>query len=309
MTSLNETLPILDEAVPALPARLEEVAKESDVFHQAAADAVAALQGRREQAQSFVAAVRQALESLQEQARSEEQRVAESARAVEQASEERLRELDQAEDRIETEGEDARAALGALESRLEAGTQRVGAAHEDARAALAGLGEEARTREPELQAAGDAVEQAFKGVQQAVDDGQQLVAQGVQAVKDAMERLLGETQARLAQTHAFLDDVRAEHETAVNRAVAEITADRARVSQEIAAALETGVDDALTAELDAVVSALAEAGQQVVQLEAETQSRREELADQVAEVESRIGPLQGGVQEVKVAADRLGIDW
>ena len=41
----------------------------------------------------------------------------------------------------------------------------------------------------------------------------------------------------------------------------------------------------------------------------ETQSRREELARQLDEVEERIGPLQQGTQQVRGAADRLGIDW
>ena len=91
MTSLHETLPILDEAVPALPAKLEDVAKESDAFHQAAGEAVAALRGRREQATSLVSAVREALEALGQHAQDEGQRVSEQVRALEDMAEERLR--------------------------------------------------------------------------------------------------------------------------------------------------------------------------------------------------------------------------
>jgi hypothetical protein len=47
----------------------------------------------------------------------------------------------------------------------------------------------------------------------------------------------------------------------------------------------------------------------VVQLEAETEPRREELARHLAEVEERIGPLQGGAQEAKTGARKLGIAW
>lgn len=309
MTSLNETLPILDEAVPVLPTKLEDVAKESDAFHLAAGEAVAALKSRREQAEVLVASVRQAMESLREQAQEDEKRVGDSARGLEEMAEEKLREVDESEGQLTTEGDEARTALGALESQLEAGTQRARAAHEEARAALEALGEEARNRQPELQAAGDAVEQALKTAQQAVTEGQTLVEQGVSVVKDAMDRLLGEAQERLARTHQYLDDLRDEQDKAVKQALSQLEGDCGRLSQEVAQALRTGVQEALENELDRVVNALAEVGQQVVQLEAETQSRREELAGQIAEVESRIGPLQQGTQQVKGAADRLGIDW
>jgi hypothetical protein len=53
MTSLTETLPILDEAVPALPGKLEAVAKEGDAFHQAAGEAVAAFHQKRQAAESL----------------------------------------------------------------------------------------------------------------------------------------------------------------------------------------------------------------------------------------------------------------
>lgn len=67
--------------------------------------------------------------------------------------------------------------------------------------------------------------------------------------------------------------------------------------------------DALDPELDTVVDTLGEVGQHVVQLTADTESRREELAQQIGDVEGRIGPLQQGTHEVKVAAQRLNIEW
>ena len=309
MTSLNETLPILDEAVPALPAKLEDVAKEADAFHQAAGQAVAVLHDKRAAAEGLVAPVRAALESLREHAQEDEKRVEDAARALATTADEQLREIDQAEERITTEGDEARTSLGVLESQLEAGSQAVRTAHEEARAALDALAEEARTRQPELEAAVDAMDQAVKTAQQAVTDGQALVDQGVTTVKEAMERLLGQAQARLARTHQYLDDLRDEQAKAVNEALAQLGDGRERVGQEIAQAVKSAVQDALDDELETVVSTLGEVGQQVVALEAETQSRREELARQIDEVEERIGPLQQGTQQVKGAADRLGIDW
>jgi chromosome segregation ATPase len=309
MTSLSETLPILDEAVPALPAKLEDVAKEADAFRQAAGEAVAELQGRRAEAEALVAQVREALESLQEQAREDEKRVADAARALDDTASEQLRELEQVTGQVTTEGGEARTALGALESQLDSATQRAETAHQEARAALEGLGETARNRQPDLDAAVDAMSQAVKTAQQAVTDGQALVDQGVSSVKDAMARLLSEAQARLARTHQYLDEVRDGQEKAVTHALSQLEGERERIGQEVAEGIRSGVRQALEDDLDAVVSTLADVGQHVVTLEGETQSRREELARQVDEVEERVGPLQQGAQQVRGAAERLGIDW
>lgn len=309
MTSLHETLPVLDESVPALPQKLEEVAKESDTFHQAAGEAVAALKSRREQAESLVSAVRQALEALRENAQEEEKRVADASQALQTMAEEQLRELDESEGQVTTEGEQAKTALGELETHLESGTQRTRAAHEEARAALEALAEEARTKQPELDAAVDAMNQAVKAAQQAVADGQEMVEQGAATLKSAMDHLLAQAQQRLTQTHQYLDEIKTAQEAAVTKALAALEGEREQLEQVVVQALHDGVQEALEGELDAVVNALADVGQHVTELDGETQSRREDLARQIAEVEERIGPLQQGTQQVRGAADRLGLDW
>jgi len=47
MTSLSETLPILNDAVPALPTKVDEVAKEAAAFEQSARTAVSDFQEKR----------------------------------------------------------------------------------------------------------------------------------------------------------------------------------------------------------------------------------------------------------------------
>jgi hypothetical protein len=50
-------------------------------------------------------------------------------------------------------------------------------------------------------------------------------------------------------------------------------------------------------------------GQQVVSLHAQTESRRAELTEELGAVADRIPPLQGGAQQVRRAADQVGITW
>ena len=122
-------------------------------------------------------------------------------------------------------------------------------------------------------------------------------------------RSSSEAQARLTQTNQYLDEVRAEQEKAVGEALQEMETQREQLQQEIVQKLDATVKQALENELDAVADALSEAGQQVVQLESETEPLREELARQISEVEERVGPLEGGAAQVKTAAGKLGIAW
>ena len=309
MTSLTETLPVLDEAVPALPDKLEAVAREGDAFHQEAAEAVALFRLKRLMAAQMTEQVKQALDALQGQVRDDEKRLDAEATALATTTGEEMQEIAQLEAILQTEGAEARTALGALEAQLEQGTDRARTAQDAARTALDALGEETRTSQSELDAAVDEMTTAVKAAQQAVADGQALVQQGVAALKDVMDRLLGQARARLKQTHQYLDDVRHAQETAVGAALQELEDEREPLEQEVVQKLDAAVKQQLADELEAAVDAFTEAGHKVLQLESETGPLREELAREIGEVEERVPPLQGGTQQVRAAAGKLGLDW
>jgi hypothetical protein len=75
--------------------------------------------------------------------------------------------------------------------------------------------EEACSRQPEMDAAVDAVDHAVRANQQPAADGQELAERGVSAVKEAMKRLLGEAQMGLGRMHQYLGDLRDDQEKAV----------------------------------------------------------------------------------------------
>ena len=85
MTSLTETLPILDEAVPALPGKIESVARMGDEFHQSAQEAIGAFRQKRAETDALVEQVRQALEALRDQATEQEQHLTSLSGALDQA--------------------------------------------------------------------------------------------------------------------------------------------------------------------------------------------------------------------------------
>ena len=309
MTSLTETLPILDQAVPALPGKVEEVAHKADDFHRAAREAVAQFQQRRAEAEALTEQVRQALESFRDAVAQDEQHVAEQARALEQSAEDEAREAGEASEAMHTAAEEAVAAFDRLQAALVQAGDRTDGAQDEARAALDGLGQEARSSEPELEAATGAMVTAVGAAEQAVKEGQDLVTKAITSLKEAMVHVLADAQERLRHTYDRLDQVRADQEKAVEEAMSTLDAEMGRMCQALQHRMDEDVQQAADPDLDAVSSALAEMGQQVSHLRAEAEAGREQLSDQLTAVADRIAPLQGGVQQVKQAAEQVGIAW
>src|SRR5262245_40167863 len=168
MTSLTETLPQLDRAVPALPTRMEAVAKEADAFDQAAHEALASLEQKRTQAGELVDKVRQALTDLHDQAVAEKQALEESAHAVHQSAAQATHQIDAGVGELEGSGEHAATAFGALETHLVQAGDRTRTAHGEARHALDALQQQAHSSQPELEGAVTEMTAAVHAVQQAV---------------------------------------------------------------------------------------------------------------------------------------------
>lgn len=309
MTSLTETLPILDDAVPALPVKVEAVGRKSDEFHEAARQALAVLRGRRDEAEALVEQVRQALDALRDQVAEQRQQVAQHADELRHSVEEEARDVEKGADEVVTAGQEAAAAFDQLEGDLVQAGDRTASAHADAREAMTALAAEATSGEQELQGASDAMSAAVSAAQQTIADGQQLVSQAVARIKDTMQKLLADAQERLEQTYRQLDEVRDGQERAVTEATATLDAERRRLQQELELRVDQEVREAITPELEAGATALEEMGQQVLALQSEAERERGELADQLTDVAERIPRLQDGAGNVKRAADQVGIAW
>jgi hypothetical protein len=309
MTSLTETLPILDRAVPALPEKIEAVAREADAFDQAAHQALASFEQKREEAEDLVEKVRQALAALHDQAVGEKQPLEESVHAVQQTATEATHQIDAAVGELEGSGDHAETAFGALETHLVQAGERTRTAQEEARHALEALQQEAHSSQAELEGAVIETMAAVHSAQQAVTDGQERVADGVATLKGAMQHLLADAVARLGKTHQQLEELQAEQEKAVTEALSALETRRQQVEQDLTHRLEDVVRHAVDPQLDAVVHALAETGQKVMQLKGDTESKRTELEQDLHAVAARVPPLQGGTDQVRQLAGKLGVDW
>jgi len=309
MTSLQETLPILDQAVPALPGKVEAVAREADTFEKAAREAIVGFQETRAAAEGLVEQVRHALEALRDQAASERQDVEEAARALRETAEREAQGVDEGAESLPPAADHARSAMEALESHLEQGADHTRSAHEEAQAALDALDDHTRTGQADLQHSAEQMTTAVGHVQEAITEGQAEVAKGVNTLAEAMTRMLERVQIRLERTFSRFDELRDEQSEDVADTLSGLVSRREQIDQKITARLQDGLSDSLDPEMEALVGAWNGMGTQVAQLDADCQARREELEPQFTAASERIEPLQGSVAQVKQAAEQVGIAW
>lgn len=309
MTSLQETLPILDLAVPALPGKVEAVAHEADSFEKAAREAVAGFQQKRAAADALVEQVRQALEAVRDQAAGERQGVEEAARALRETTEEEAREIDASTDALRAAGGQASSAFEAVQSQIDQGGDRTRTAHGEAQSALDALDERTRSGRSGLEQAGEQMASALGDARGAISDSQAQIAEGVSALAEAMGRLLEKVQTRLDRTRKRLDELRDEQADDVADTLSGLVSRREQVGKTIATRLEEEPAQSLDPEFESLEAACGELGQQVTQLQADCQGRCEELELQLTATAERIEPLRGAVAQVMQAAEQVGIAW
>jgi hypothetical protein len=309
MTSLEETLPILDLAVPALPGRVTAVAREADSLEEAAREAVAAFQRRRADADALAEQVRQALEAFRDQAVAERQEQDDAVRTLGEAAEDETLRIDESAGTLRAAGEQAAEAFAALQSRLDRCGDETRTALEEAERAVRALDERTRAGRAELEQAAGEIRGALVDVKQSISEGRSQVEEGVRALADAMDRHLAKVQARLDRTLRRLDVLRDEQADDVADTLAGLAGRREQVEEAVSARVEEEPTRSLQPQLESLESALADLGQQLTDLRVDVQGRREALDPHLAGIAERIEPLRGAVSQVKRAAEQVGITW
>jgi len=309
MTSLSETLPILNDAVPALPTKVDEVAKEAAAFEQSARTAVSDFQEKRQQAEALVDQVRQALQGLHEQAASEQQGLEAALHSLDQEVEQETQAVDQSVSDLHTAGYQAHAAFAGLQAEVTHAGEQTRTAHDDARTALEAFGQRVHSGQPELEGAVHEMTAALQSAQHAITEGQQLVEQGVTALREHMSSLMTSAHDRLQQTHHRLEELRADQEKVVSEALTAVETHRQEGEHDVSQRLDADVHQPVDSGLDSVVEALSTLGQKVTEQQHETEARREGLEQHLTAAGERIPVLQAGVDQVKQGAEKLGISW
>lgn len=309
MTSLQETLPLLDRVVPALPGKVEAVSREADAFERASREAIAGFQERRSAAEGLIEQVRQALEAIRDQAAGARESVEQAARDLRETSEQAGQEIEEGAHDLQAKGHHASSACDGLKSHLEQGEGRTRSALQEPHAALDALDEHTRSGQSELEQAAEQMTTALAHAQEAVSAGQADVAFGVSRLAEAMAQMLEKIQGRLEQAAGRLVALRDDQADDVAQALSGLVSRCDEVEQGIATRLQEGLSEGMDPELDVLAEGWSGLGAQVAQLAADCRQRREELEPRLTETGQCVGPLQGSVAQVKQAADQVGMAW
>lgn len=309
MTSLQDTLPLLDQSVPALPRQVETVRHEAEAFEAAAREAVAEIRARRSAADPLASQVRERLEALRERASESREDVEQGDTTLRAGADDMVQALDLGADALRPAGDRATAAFEALQDALERGVERVGAANDEALHALHSFDDDTREGRRLVEEAAEKLIDAAARAKDSVAAAQLEVRHGVSAVTDAVGLCVARVESRLQQTIARLDALRGDQEQEVSDTLAGLSARCEQVEDAIVARVSAPIADEVQPRLEALEGVLVALGSQVAQIDADCEAGRTELEAPLAAAGERIPPLQASVEQVKRAADQVGLAW
>lgn len=309
MTSLDETLPILDREVPALPGKVEAVAAQAAALQHAAEAALASMEAKRKEFEALGERIEHTLQTLRAQTAAHVPLLTGAAVGLRLACDEEEGRTLQGRDALRKASDQSETASAALLTALQSIADGTEDAHDDAAGAVSDLSGRADTSDTEVDGAAEALATASATVGQACDEGRQRVTGGGTVLHDTLLRLLAAAETRLAQTEHLLDEVRSGQERTVAAAVETLDAGRRAVEEELRRDIRSAVQEELGPVLASGEQALDAFGQDAVGLESESATAREALATELEAVGGRLPRLRDGAVKVREAAAQVGIPW
>lgn len=310
MTSLHETLPILAEAVPALPGKVHEVAVEAEALRDAVQGALEEFAKRRQQVQELSGQLVDALMPFNDDVHQDQQQLRTALEELEASMRDGLvQHLDEGADSVDVAVDEATGALSGLGGHLASAAGRVQAAQDETEGAFQALGASVRQGKDELEGGLQTLSADLDAVEQELQDGRAKVDEGVTALGELMANLVEQARARMQAASAHLSQLASDHEGAVGEALAELTSGREELLKEWKESLGSDVEQPVLSSLSEVETALQELGRRAAEAEERSRGEREEAASEAEAVGQRLPPLATGVENVKQAAVRVGLDF
>jgi ABC-type transporter Mla subunit MlaD len=309
MTTLKETLPILDAAVPLIPGKVAEAEHEGQEFRQAVEDLLRLIEQQRAGAGQMLSRVKEALAVLQDAAAERQGQVVEGLQSVEATLAEALEGVEEGRDEL-SEGLDAAGSdIQALETHLGDGGQRTQSARDDAARAIDELKAEVHEGQTGLEGALHAATAAVDAVGGELEEAQGVLADAAAQLNATMAELLERARTRLGGTHDRLKGLQAELEASVTGAVSELASRKEQLLEDVRERLQDEVRQRLDAGLDTVAESLGQLGDAVAEATRTCQQDREEVEQRFEALRQRMPPLQDAVVCVKQAAEQVGVAW
>jgi ABC-type transporter Mla subunit MlaD len=309
MTSLHETLPILESAVPAIAPKVAAVGQDAEAFQQAVRDLLENVEEKEGQARELLTRVQAALDAVHDGAEQMNRSLGESLEAAEGAVDEALKALADGRGELRAALQSAGGAMDDLKTNVQDGGGRMEGAQKDAGQALDQLGPAIETERGELDGAIESVEAAVDAVEQALGQGRTTLTEAADELGTTLASLLGEVRERIAQAQTRLTSDKDVHDEALSEVVLDTTTRSEALARTLSEQVQAEVREVLTATMAEVSAGLGLLSEAVAQAEEGCRSAHEQLEEHFTELLARIPPLSTGVDQVRQAAATAGVAW
>jgi chromosome segregation ATPase len=309
MTTLEETLPILDREVPAVVPKLAAVAEDAASFEAAVRDLLENVSEKEEQARELLSRVRASLTALEDGTGEMHDQLRQALDAAETAVEAALSALNDGQGDLRSALQTAGEAMEDLKTQVQEAGTRTEAAREDAGQTIAQLGQDLQTQKDELGGAVDEVEGAAEAVATALEQGRTSVSEAADELGEKMSSLLDDLSGRLGEAQSRLRGLQSGHETGMQDVMTDMTNRKDDILRSLQERVQDELRQAMDETLGEATSALSALGEAALLAEEMCREAREELDQQLAELGERIPVMTDAVEQVKQAANLAGITW
>lgn len=304
-----DLLPTLSDLALEMPPRVSALLQEGEALEERVRALLESFDRKRAQAREVFTQVEEALGGLRDHTQELKDSIAADAEEVASAS---------------RQGQDA---LSAGATGLDAAAQQAEGEMESLTAALAEAGAEARQAEEQaasavraldgrLEAGGEDLSTATETVAgetaalvAAAESLQARVQEGSAALQQKMTELLERAQGRIGALIARLGELQGTHEGALGREASHLETRRDELLDQVRERLEERITDPTAAAVDAVRGAFVAWGQDLQQSEARAQAARAAVSEGCEAVRAVSDPLPAVVEQVKAAADKVGLNF
>jgi chemotaxis protein MotB len=307
--ALKEALGELNDLLPLLPDRVKAVLDDGETLREAGEELLDDIGEKQAHARELVDGAVAALDDLQQGATRQEAAL-QAAWSEVDGEVQALGELEGPLQAVRQAGQAVRAAMATLAQRLDAETAEVKAAHDTLKAAqddLEGMAESAEaalgTLADDVTAAAQQLQGALQAAQGEVAAHVQALAAGAQAAAESVFSALQEAVGDLLP--AADTQVRGGIDAFKSGLEAEVQALVARWQQRVEQELQTGIDAAV-AELTTALEILQDGTQAAA---SDWEGTTGPLESVFTALGDNVPPLEGGVEQVKVAAQQVGLSW
>jgi chaperonin cofactor prefoldin len=309
MTTLKETLSLVQAMAPALSGHLAPILQEGTKVQQSVQAFLHDLEEKRAEAAQDLAQLHAALLELKAEAADEHAHLDAGAQAVEAALQESLHAMETDEGELNHGVDAVGAATRGLESHLTEGGSSARAAEGDAKQALTSLAGAIHSGQAELEGALKAVSDEAQALEHAVEETQTAVGSELTGLRDRMKNHLEEARGRVAHTLDKLRELRTTHEARIRETAADLASRKDHLIEELRQQAETDLKQRIETATARVMESLDRLSHAATEARACSQRAREDVHTEFEELKQAMPPLERALESVKQAANEVGINW